>query len=67
MLTTSSIVKAVQVCSSKALAAVQTMMATTIKAAAERRENGKILDRNAFEVKLEICASQKGLRILDCG
>ena len=59
MLTTSSIAKAAQVCSSKAFAAVQAMMAITRKIATERVAIGTNLVVKASEVTLTLKQEKK--------
>ena len=54
MLTTSNMAKAVQVGSSKALAAVQAIVAITTKVAIARIEIGKSFDLGTLEVKLSL-------------
>ena len=60
MLTTSSIVKAVQVCSSKALAAVQAIVAITMKIATEKSAIGKNLDLGTPQAKMSLQHIKKG-------
>ena len=60
MLTTSNIAKAVQVCSSKALAAVQAIVAITTKVATERIVIGNNFDFIALEVKLSLQHTKRG-------
>ena len=59
MLTTSSIPKAVQVCSSKAFAAVQAMTAMTRKIANERIAIGTNLVVKTLEVNLVLKQAKK--------
>ena len=54
MLTTSNIAKAVQVGSSKALAAVQAIVAITTKVAMARIEIGKSFELSTLEGKLSL-------------
>ena len=60
MLTTSNIAKAVQVCSSKALTAVQATVAITTKVATERIAIGKNFDLSTLEVKLSLQHIRRG-------
>ena len=60
MLTTSSITKAVQVCSSKAFAAVQAMMAITRKVATEIIAIGTNLVVKTSELNLSLKQEKKG-------
>ena len=59
MLTTSSIAKAAQVCSSKAFAAVQAMMAITRKIATERIAIGTNLVVKTSEGNLSLKQAKK--------
>ena len=60
MLTTSSNAKAVQVGSSKALAAVHAIVAITMKIATERSAIGRNLDLNTSQVKLSLQHTKRG-------
>ena len=60
MLTTSSIAKAVQVCSSKALAAVHAIMAITVKIATDRIAIDKSFDLTTSGVKHTLQNTKKG-------